>query len=82
MWYETDRNEFVLAQLLCLEADQPSPRIVKCHEMGGNQEWKHKGEVSLLNFFKFLKITVYKFYFLETFTNLQHGSWDVSRSKK
>lgn len=44
MWYETDRNELVLAQLLCLDAGQPNVRLSKCHEMGGTQEWKHKGE--------------------------------------
>lgn len=27
-----------------MQADQPSPRLSKCHEMGGDQEWKHKGE--------------------------------------
>lgn len=46
MWFETDRSEFVLAQLLCLNAHQPEPNLYKCHEMGGDQEWKHKGEVS------------------------------------
>lgn len=46
VWYETDRNELVLAQLLCLDAGQPNVRLSKCHEMGGTQEWKHKGEVS------------------------------------
>ncbi|KAJ8961296.1 hypothetical protein NQ318_008982 [Aromia moschata] len=43
MWYETDKNELVLAQLLCLQAGKSSPILYKCHEMGGNQEWKHKG---------------------------------------
>ncbi|XP_037035328.1 polypeptide N-acetylgalactosaminyltransferase 35A [Bradysia coprophila] len=46
MWYETDRFEFVLGQLLCLEASGGSssslPVINKCHEMGGDQEWKHR----------------------------------------
>lgn len=44
MWYQTDKNELVLAQLLCLQADKPQPILYKCHEMGGDQEWKHKGE--------------------------------------
>lgn len=44
MWYETDRSELVLAQLLCLEAQNGKlPVINKCHENGGDQEWKHKG---------------------------------------
>lgn len=43
MWYETERNELVLAQLLCLQAGKVHPILYKCHEMGGNQEWKHKG---------------------------------------
>lgn len=44
MWYETDRNELVLSQLLCLQSRHPKPFLYKCHEMGGDQEWKHKGE--------------------------------------
>ncbi|XP_018320488.1 polypeptide N-acetylgalactosaminyltransferase 35A isoform X2 [Agrilus planipennis] len=44
IWYETDKNELVLAQLLCLQANDPNPILYKCHEMGGDQEWKHKGE--------------------------------------
>ncbi|XP_019879410.2 polypeptide N-acetylgalactosaminyltransferase 35A [Aethina tumida] len=43
IWYETDRHELVLAQLLCLQA-KPRPILYKCHEMGGDQEWKHKSE--------------------------------------
>ncbi|KAJ8917489.1 hypothetical protein NQ315_005538 [Exocentrus adspersus] len=42
-WYETDKNELVLAQLLCLQAGKTSPILYKCHEMGGDQEWRHKG---------------------------------------
>ncbi|XP_026463081.1 polypeptide N-acetylgalactosaminyltransferase 35A [Ctenocephalides felis] len=55
MWYETSKSELVLAQLLCLEASLGSsasgigaaksrPILGKCHEMGGDQEWKHKRE--------------------------------------
>ncbi|CAH0557198.1 unnamed protein product [Brassicogethes aeneus] len=44
MWYQTDKNELVLAQLLCLQAGKPHPILYKCHEQGGDQEWKHKGE--------------------------------------
>uniref|UniRef100_A0A6P7HJ37 Polypeptide N-acetylgalactosaminyltransferase n=1 Tax=Diabrotica virgifera virgifera TaxID=50390 RepID=A0A6P7HJ37_DIAVI len=43
MWYETDKNELVLAQLLCLQYGKSAPILYKCHEMGGDQEWKHKG---------------------------------------
>lgn len=47
MWYETDKHELVLAQLLCLQANKPSPFLHKCHEMGGDQEWKHTGQVCI-----------------------------------
>ncbi|CAH1117399.1 unnamed protein product [Phaedon cochleariae] len=43
MWYETDKHELVLSQLLCLQTGKISVILYKCHEMGGNQEWKHKG---------------------------------------
>ncbi|XP_045458297.1 polypeptide N-acetylgalactosaminyltransferase 35A [Melitaea cinxia] len=44
MWFETDRNELVLGRYLCLDAvGNISPIIGKCHELGGTQEWKHKG---------------------------------------
>lgn len=50
IWFETDKHELVLGQLLCLEAfggaSSKAPVISKCHEMGGDQEWKHKKEVS------------------------------------
>nr|CAD7260065.1 unnamed protein product [Timema shepardi] len=48
MWFETDKSELVLAQLLCLDANDQFPRLSKCHEMGGSQEWRHQGEVSSL----------------------------------
>ncbi|KAK9722346.1 N-terminal domain of galactosyltransferase [Popillia japonica] len=44
LWFETDKSELVLAQLLCLQSDNPNPILYKCHEMGADQEWKHKGE--------------------------------------
>lgn len=47
IWYETDKSEFVLAQLLCLQANTDFPVLYKCHEMAGDQEWNHKGEVSI-----------------------------------
>nr|XP_023017071.1 polypeptide N-acetylgalactosaminyltransferase 35A-like [Leptinotarsa decemlineata] len=43
VWYETDRNELVLGHLLCLQSGKISPILYKCHEMAGDQEWKHKG---------------------------------------
>ncbi|XP_066251295.1 polypeptide N-acetylgalactosaminyltransferase 35A-like isoform X1 [Euwallacea similis] len=43
LWYQTDKNELVLAQLLCLQAAKPHPILYKCHEMGADQEWRHKG---------------------------------------
>ncbi|KAJ1525115.1 hypothetical protein ONE63_009957 [Megalurothrips usitatus] len=46
MWYETDKNELVLSQLLCLEAADNYPRLYKCHEMGDNQEWKRRSRKS------------------------------------
>nr|CAI5843917.1 unnamed protein product [Callosobruchus analis] len=42
-WCETDKGELVLAQLLCLQSGKSTPILYKCHEMGGDQEWKHKG---------------------------------------
>lgn len=43
LWYETDKNELVLARLLCLQASKPNPILYKCHELGADQVWKHKG---------------------------------------
>nr|CAD7424833.1 unnamed protein product [Timema monikensis] len=51
MWFETDKSELVLAQLLCLDANDQFPRLSKCHEMGGSQEWRHQGEVSSLGLY-------------------------------
>ncbi|XP_055607292.1 polypeptide N-acetylgalactosaminyltransferase 35A-like [Uranotaenia lowii] len=46
MWFETERSELVLGQLLCLEAPSSAtkgtPLLQKCHEMGGDQAWKHR----------------------------------------
>ncbi|XP_020283999.1 polypeptide N-acetylgalactosaminyltransferase 35A [Pseudomyrmex gracilis] len=42
MWYETDKSELLLGQILCLEGAEKIPKLGKCHEMGGNQEWRHK----------------------------------------
>ncbi|CAG4929704.1 unnamed protein product [Parnassius apollo] len=44
MWFETDHHELVLGRTLCLDAtSNVSPVLGKCHELGGSQEWKHKG---------------------------------------
>lgn len=53
MWYESDKNELVLAQLLCLQAGKSAPILYKCHEMGGDQEWRHKGGVRLIKILSF-----------------------------
>ncbi len=40
----------VLAQMLCMESPESSkqkPRLSKCHEMGGLQEWKHHDDVRI-----------------------------------
>ncbi|KAF7988168.1 hypothetical protein HCN44_007662 [Aphidius gifuensis] len=42
MWYKTDKNELVLGQMLCLEGSSKIPKLGKCHELGDNQEWRHK----------------------------------------
>lgn len=60
MWYETDKSELVLSQLLCLEAGDNFPRLYKCHEMGDNQEWKKRGHVSTA-----IKLTYFYFYYQE-----------------
>lgn len=43
-WYETDKEELVLSKLLCLDAYKDRPRLMKCHELGGTQEWKFRQE--------------------------------------
>lgn len=39
-WYKTDKSELILSKLLCLDATKRQPRLMKCHELGGGQEWK------------------------------------------
>lgn len=57
--YETDKSELLLGQLLCLESPGSSsslpPVINKCHEMGGDQEWRHRKTVNL--FIKYYRHT-------------------------
>ncbi|XP_075990897.1 polypeptide N-acetylgalactosaminyltransferase 35A isoform X2 [Anticarsia gemmatalis] len=44
VWFETARNELVLGRTLCLDASNNlAPRLGKCHELGGSQDWRHKG---------------------------------------
>lgn len=42
MWYETAKNELILGQMLCMEGGDRVPKLGKCHEMGGNQDWRHR----------------------------------------
>lgn len=51
MWYETDKNELVLGQMLCMEGAEKIPKLGKCHEMGGSQDWRHKRIVRFLERF-------------------------------
>lgn len=51
IWYETDKSELILGELFCLEAQSSSfsqPLLSKCHEMSGDQEWRHRKTVSCL----------------------------------
>lgn len=50
MWYETAKHDLRLAQLLCLDAGEQFPRLSKCHEMGGSQDWRHADTVRKLLF--------------------------------
>lgn len=58
--FETDKHELVLGQILCLEATggaSTSPPVInKCHEMGGDQEWKHRKSVRIQDFLLYFQI--------------------------
>jgi len=41
-WYVTDKHELILSRLLCLDGAKNRPRLMKCHQLGGSQEWKIK----------------------------------------
>ncbi|KAH8298231.1 hypothetical protein KR018_011435 [Drosophila ironensis] len=42
LWYETEKAEIILDKLLCLEAAGDAQVTVnKCHEMLGDQQWRH-----------------------------------------
>ncbi|GIY20918.1 polypeptide N-acetylgalactosaminyltransferase 11 [Caerostris darwini] len=45
LWYETAKHDVRLAQLLCLDGGEQFPRLSKCHEMGGSQDWRHAESV-------------------------------------
>ncbi|KAK3867084.1 hypothetical protein Pcinc_027427 [Petrolisthes cinctipes] len=47
VFHHTARDELVLDRLLCLEATQHRPRLTKCHEMGGGQEWRITPQVGV-----------------------------------
>jgi hypothetical protein len=48
LWYETTKHDLRLGQKLCLDSGEKYPHLSKCHEMGGTQDWKHSGNVSLI----------------------------------
>ena len=43
------KKELVLGQLLCLDASGKDrrPRLMKCHELRGGQEWKFRDDQTL-----------------------------------
>lgn len=42
MWFESDKHELRLGNMLCLDGDSKGiPRLKKCHEMGGSQDWRY-----------------------------------------
>ncbi|CAN7998387.1 unnamed protein product [Ixodes pacificus] len=41
LWYETEKHDLRLANLLCLDGGDQFPTLAKCHEMGGSQDWRH-----------------------------------------
>lgn len=41
LWSETEKSELRLADILCLDSDNSTPILGKCHELGSTQEWKH-----------------------------------------
>ena len=54
VWYETDKHELILAKLLCLDAEgkERKPRLMKCQELRGHQEWKFRsgtGQTAIYN---------------------------------
>ncbi|XP_043498120.1 polypeptide N-acetylgalactosaminyltransferase 35A isoform X1 [Polistes fuscatus] len=91
MWYETAKNELILGQMLCMEGAGRVPKLGKCHEMGGNQEWRHKSSngtpiyntaigtcLGTLRASKKAEIIMN----LCTKSDVSSMSWDLIRSKK
>lgn len=44
LWFETEKNQLMLAQLLCLDVEsglvgKSYARLTKCHGLGGSQRW-------------------------------------------
>lgn len=62
MWYETDKRELVLGQMLCMEGAEKIPKLGKCHEMGGNQEWHHKKTVFISFLIFIINLYIYIYY--------------------
>merc|ERR1719481_654547 len=42
VWQNTVKKEWLVGKLLCLDAGKGEVRMMKCHEMGGDQEWLQK----------------------------------------
>lgn len=42
VWHQTDKLELVLGKLVCLDSSNKfrEAKVKKCHELGGDQEWK------------------------------------------
>lgn len=86
LWYVTDKGELVLAQLLCMESPESSlqkPRLSKCHEMGGLQEWKHNDDVCKnlhSNLYQSLGLVLCSdtFLTLDRHPAIQHCCWTLS----
>lgn len=64
IWYETDLHELVLAQLLCLDTGTASnkPKLSKCHELKGSQEWKHPNKVLDKSSIEMVLVTLLNFH--------------------
>ena len=55
MWYESEDQELLLAQLLCLDVESKAEgrtfaRLMKCHGAKGSQAWMWTSQVCHYNF--------------------------------
>lgn len=80
----TGKNELLLAEMLCLVGDDTGPRLGKCHEMGGTQEWTIGSQVllSVCLSFKQLLISwmVKNFSWVRKYTApLRDSVWELSQ---